>query len=124
MALPLADTASCCFHTLCRYLLLAGDHPRAAAKAAMHLQTLAQQLQEQCILSPPSSTGPQHQTVQLPKLPLVQELMLWQKCLESLDAPVLVPPCWQEVFSYCLLAGSRRAYDYGYMQVGCADLEV
>jgi hypothetical protein len=108
---------------------LAGDHARAAAKASTRIVPLIQSLQQHAVLqkadilttssSSGSSAPPlqQQQSVQLQQLPEVQQLLLWQGCLDSFDASALAGPCWQEMFAYNLLAGALRAFGYSYMAV-------
>ncbi|KAF6263074.1 hypothetical protein COO60DRAFT_1672788 [Scenedesmus sp. NREL 46B-D3] len=105
--------------------LLAGDHSRAAAKASTYLVPLLESLQQRTILHPTdsslstsSSKESHHQQPQLVQLPEVHQLLLWQGCLDSFDAPALAGPCWQEMFAYNLLAGALRAFVYGYVAVG------
>jgi hypothetical protein len=59
----------------------------------------------------------QQQSVQLQQLPEVQQLLLWQGCLDSFDASALAGPCWQEMFAHNLLAGALRAFGYSYLAV-------
>lgn len=114
-------------------LLLAGEHVRAAAKASIQLHALGEHLQQQAILAsaaPEAGTSRdrsaesllqcQQQPVAIEGVPAVQQLFLWQACLDSLDPAALPPTCWQEMFAFNLLAGALRAFVYGYFKVGRA----
>jgi hypothetical protein len=117
---------------VCRCWLLAGDHARAAAKASKNIVPLIQSLQQHAVLqaanilttttsaSSSNASLQQQQSVQLQQLPEVQQLLLWQGCLDSFDALALAGPCWQEMFAYNLLAGALRAFGYSYMAVSDA----
>lgn len=86
---------------------------------------LLESIQQHAILQPhDSSTGinplqQQQQLLQLVHLPEVQQLLLWQGCLDSLDAAALIGPCGQQMFAYNLLAGALKAFSYSYMAVRC-----
>lgn len=85
---------------------------------------LLKSIQQHAILQPHDSTTgtnplQQQQQLQLVHLPEVQQLLLWQACLDSLDAAALIGPCWQEMFAYNLLAGALKAFSYSYMAVRC-----
>lgn len=102
--------------SVCRYLLLAANTQQAADKALTHLQPLVQQL-EQLHESTCDTSKSALVSSQLLQLEQVQQLLLWQDCLESLEAAALTPESWHAVFSCCLLAGAIRAFAYEYFQV-------
>jgi hypothetical protein len=84
---------------------------------------LLQSLQQHAVLQPADSltssgtSSSSNGSLVLQQLPEVQQLLLWQGCLDSFDASALAGPCWQEMFAYNLLAGALRAFGYSYMAV-------